>query len=1172
MMTRLGPFELNEVIGRGGMGEIWRARHLDGGVDVAVKIMRAPPGGDDTYQRLFGREVRAVASLHHPGIVRIHDYGAIPEAAAAACDELWAQSPYLVMELAEGGSLVDWPRPSSFTQLVDVLMQVLDSLAHAHAQQLFHRDLKPGNVLVFGRQRGRPQLKLTDFGLAHLASPDAFSRTQERDIGSAGTPGYMAPEQIQGHWRKIGPWTDLYALGCMVYQLACAELPFSETHPVRLAMAHLRQEPAALRPRFPVPERFEAWVHRLLAKAPHARFQTAADAAWALAQIAQSFEDPVRMSSGPAPSDDATQLATLTMLVAESTTEPLGDADTLEAADVAPTYGAASSPAVVEDAGVPPMPDSWAGPEPMPVTLLSGTGLGILKLKQVGFVGRKSERDTIWAELRRVRQEGRARALLLSGPTGCGKSFLAEWMASRADELGAAHVMRVGYKLAEGERDGLRRLLVRFLRAEGLDDDELEPFIDDQLRARFGADEHLPEASALAECVASGAAASHEARHSPKQAILSLMRCLTKRRPVLLCIDDAQWGAEALELVANLVGDGGESLPVLCLLTVRDESLAERPVEEQQLIALRDHPRVGELVVGPLGSLEHRRLIRQFLPLDDAVVDQLAERTAGNPLFARELLGDWVERGVLVPHTHGFRPHDERAAELPETVHEVWRERLERLLDQLPIGGDDVRQAIELAACAGRRIDRAHWVTACKIAGLDVPANLIDIFARARLIQGDGSRGTFSHEMLRESILRVADEAGRLQDYYEIHLATLDRLHPDAGIERVEQRCRYLLGAGRIDEAVGPLLQAARHERDHFQRGATHRLVATAEEALEQLQASDDDPRWVEMWSLLAWIHMYSHSQEAVRYLELVEANADPGRHIRELASVANVRAAIARDHGERDDAIAHQQRALDYYEQLGDTPGMVSCLNGLGMLRELGGEYDEALTTYRSALEMLEESGEQDALLFRECLLGIGRAQMKLERLDDAQRALDKALYYAKKGPEGFEMSVHNDLGGLARLRGDLARAEDHYRACRQYHRDLGSRYQHMASLNVVLVLIMRERHDQARELCVEAARGLQANGLDATLTYVNALLMCCAGYDGDWESWDRFFEKASAHSEASLVDRDIAWAVEEAAQLAHDAGELERAAKLWPMAAAHWEPLDAEYAAELRQRAASS
>jgi eukaryotic-like serine/threonine-protein kinase len=214
-MSTLGPFALRAPLDRGGMGVVWRAVHEASDVPVAIKLIPMPERGAGTRVR---DEVRATAALDHPGIVALLDHGEVDtDALDVPRGSLW-----LAMELVSGGSLVPWLDDLSWEATRRVLLALLDALAHAHARGVVHRDLKPANVLVAGSDDRRPGLRLTDFGIAAVLDAQGA-------IGQpAGTLHYMAPEQILGHWREYGPWTDLYALGVLAWRITTGRTPYYE--------------------------------------------------------------------------------------------------------------------------------------------------------------------------------------------------------------------------------------------------------------------------------------------------------------------------------------------------------------------------------------------------------------------------------------------------------------------------------------------------------------------------------------------------------------------------------------------------------------------------------------------------------------------------------------------------------------------------------------------------------------------------------------------------------------------------------------------------------------------------------------------------------------------------------------------------------------------------------
>ncbi|MBQ0928997.1 serine/threonine-protein kinase [Ideonella alba] len=214
---RIGPWALQALLGTGGMAEVWSACRADGAYErqVALKLPLHLPWRDDLAERL-ARERDLLARLDHPHIARLYDAG------------LDGQKPWLAMEHVQGAPLTTWcdERTRSPRGRVRIFLQVLDAVAHAHAQLVLHRDLKPGNILV--DQQG--QVKLLDFGIAKLLGDD--DRTHDTQLtalgGRALTPDYASPEQLRGE--PLSTASDVYALGVILHELLCGELPYRLRH------------------------------------------------------------------------------------------------------------------------------------------------------------------------------------------------------------------------------------------------------------------------------------------------------------------------------------------------------------------------------------------------------------------------------------------------------------------------------------------------------------------------------------------------------------------------------------------------------------------------------------------------------------------------------------------------------------------------------------------------------------------------------------------------------------------------------------------------------------------------------------------------------------------------------------------------------------------------------
>jgi serine/threonine-protein kinase len=253
--TLAGRYELGEVIGRGGMGTVYRATDRVLGREVAVKVLLGQIADRDPLNiERFAREARAAAALSHRGVVAVYDTG------------IDAMTRYIVMELIEGRSLEAILReqgPLDPGRAADIVAQVADALAAAHAAGLVHRDIKPANLMI----AGDGSVKILDFGIARAM--DSTTLTQGAAV--LGTAAYMSPEQALG--QRVDERSDIYSLGCVLYALLAGHPPFhGET-----AAAILSQHANVAPPRLPgIAPELQSLVLAMLSKAPPARPQSAA--------------------------------------------------------------------------------------------------------------------------------------------------------------------------------------------------------------------------------------------------------------------------------------------------------------------------------------------------------------------------------------------------------------------------------------------------------------------------------------------------------------------------------------------------------------------------------------------------------------------------------------------------------------------------------------------------------------------------------------------------------------------------------------------------------------------------------------------------------------------------------------------------------------------------------
>lgn len=1049
LSVSLGPFQISGAIGRGGMGIVFAGNHLTQRVPVAIKVITRKGAEHPRFRQALRNEVQAVARLNHPGIVQVLDYGDISRVTESESNgELRAQTPYYVMEYLKLGTLSSIVGRVTWRQAKSIILSILDALAHAHAMGLVHRDIKPGNILL-GEFAGRVVPKLADFGLAYAVEKS------ERAARSIGTPPYMAPEQIAQPWRKHGPWTDLYAVGCVAFELLTGMRAFSGSSIKETFDAHLKGERREFKSVVRVPDGFHDWLNRILTVDLQARFQSAAEASRFLGSVDERNIGDIRPP-------EATELA-LAGLTPVLDAFWVGESrqDTFQRAW-------SSMPSVVLENS--PIPSAWNTPryEPIPPRL-AGAGLGLFGLRVTPLIGRHRELDSMWTALRKAAGTRSLQTVTILGPDGVGRTRLGDWFGQRCSELAVASVLSATHP-DETPGLGLRALIKRIFRTHGSTFEETKVIVNEFLTTLGVATDY--NVRGFSELLRESVLPVHEAPFEFSTSrqryalILALLRRMAAEKPVVLWLDDAHRDSDTLDFVRFLIkANRLDPIPALLMVSIPSEALGEQPHLEELCAASPKESQV-EIELRELNLQEHVQMIRDLLHLEEDLALTLGERTAGNPRMAVELISNWVAKDQLVVTDQGFQLKS-GVVEIPKSLKDVWNHRVEAAIADFP----DWSIALEVAASLGQEIDTYEWEMLCERAGIEASPDLVVELTRRRLLKSTSTGFEFHHVMVKEVLEAASRAAGTWERNARWAAELMERLYDMTRPTYSRRYAEYLIAGGFAERSIEPLFYTAQAFRRAGDFNSAQHVSLKILKTLQGLGTPLDQSVWGLVWSLRArtFLNQSKPADALIWAKQAIEAAKEFGW--KEVLADALTSLAMAKRWVGAADAEVAIQEAYDVFRTLEDADPSVGGALSHVLISER--RFDEARDILSAVFSVRSEARD------------LALNHQHRSRLAIFEEDWENAMVYSKEALRRFQALGH--FAGVAqslecvaevhRKNGDSKEAAQIYNQCIDLQRAIGLPTV-ISQINLGSILLDEGSYDESERLFLLAAETLRTMG----------------------------------------------------------------------------------------------
>lgn len=991
-------YKLRHLISRGGMASVYRALRLSIGDTVAVKVLAIDENLDPIDLKRFQLEASASASIKHPNIISIYDFGLLEDIA------------YIVMEYMEGSSLareIARCGTLSLERTFRIFRQIASAVTAAHKQGVIHRDLKPSNIIFQKANCEDDLVKVVDFGIAKLIK-EGGEKLTSADF-ALGTPEYMSPEQCLG--QKLDERSDIYSLGIVLYEMLTGQTPFSGEIASAILVKHAIEIPRPISSINPaIPSEVEAVVMKALEKKPEARFHSANEFATELEIAIRNAEAARRDAS----------------LTSEWTKDR---SDTVKLHRLVPIQ-------FEEKPHLEPSQTEMV----RAITRLEAP----LKFSFERFVGRHEELKKLRERFELVKK-GVGQSFFITGDPGIGKTELVNQLQKSLTGEQFIYLVCKFYEYANDSHyrpylDSLHSFSRNFV-DRSWPEANSSGMIQQVVRQLADIDTLLNLESESLQ------AQSEEIKYRTFEALSGIFLMLAERYPVILLLDDIHWADSlSLEFLSYLLRSSERS-KLFIVSTLRQQDLQD---EKRPLRAwvrrFNRHGSFNQLKLSALSRTEASTLIHTIfggLRTDEDILERLHRTSGGNPYYLCEIVRQLVQEGRIFWDSERWHCQKLEDIDLPNSVLELVDKHLNRL-------SDDAVEVFTRAAVVGERFS-LNLLQALTDLSLDALMDIIDTGLREYIIRESVSTDplsddcfTFYHNTLRRVLYERLSVYRRRRLHAQIAVK-LEGLNPRR-VDRIAGELAYHYFNGEsFERALHYSIIAGDTFRKLFAIDDAVKYYTLAEEALTRMSESD---RLNVNADLLGQLHlaygdclMHLGKTELARCqlflgLEALSDTDSKSLKLRILCSLAELEWGC----GNYTEALEQCNQALLLYREVADKKDLCRLYAVMGNAHFSQGDAEKALVCYEE--ELVNARFNNDVAVEAQALRHIGLICGWRGELEKALEHLEQALELAHSAANlENERQILMLCGNIRYEQGEMLQAAEYYKKSLAIARKTGRR-----------------------------------------------------------------------------------------------------------------------------------